>query len=738
MEFNLQRDDDCKSIADENNLSSCSYVTIEVLQPCKNANQRKRKAAPTLKITKPTSPLLRINKRISIHKKDKILTSEELKLNALALEKKELDDRKERNRKKYQALKSNFKRKSSSEVSCTALSTKKLTIPTTPVSHLRNRLGAVQKPIPIHSMNKPTAKTTKDNMHPKLPTQVEPFHFATEKRMRSANTIKADKNIPTAELIQKFFQDSRSHYVPPNAAKSVTLPTSPHLKTKSRCSGAKKSRPMSYEELVEEQMKSFEKNVFKARPVNKRIFESMGEAGVPKVEAKAPTEPVEFHLNIDRRASQPRIRDSMVCEEEFEFKARPMPNFSSSSSDHQNISSSSPRKTPAVAVLTVPVSPKLSGGRRASSAPARRQRLSHREVAQQKENEQRKIQQFLNQPPRTKPTAPKEFALITNRRGQQHRMMLQSKLKAELLAQKKAQKIHANPVPTAILERPAPLPVVPIKEATAPQPFQLRSEALHEEAQRTQRQVQCMEEEQKRREVSFKAKPLPRTTFEEPDISINKGKENEKEHHREPIKPLQVVLESDLRAQRRKEFDQSISQKMQELQLMQIQLFKQKERKQNDDVRDLRRKSVAEGGLCFKAAPMPTHDPYPLKMVRSASSTAPQSPRLSSSKDKDKDRSPRREVCLIPEALNEKVSASIAVSSNKKKPTQKGLRALQQQNIKSDLLSSSSCELFKSSGGSPRAAAKKTLASSSVASPRETTGSKTSRSVEFAHAIRNF
>jgi hypothetical protein len=355
-------------------------------------------------------------------------------------------------------------------------------------------------------------------------------------------------------------------------------------------------------------------------------------------------------------------------------------------------------------------------------------------VAKQKEDEQRKLQKFLHRPPPANPTAPKEFSLATNSRGQHRHQVLQNRLKEELRAQKKARKIHAHPLPAAILERPAPLPVVHIKEATAPQPFQLRSEALHEEAQRTQRQVLLMQEEQKRKEVAFKAKPLPRTTFEEPDISINMGKENEREHSREPIKPVQVVLESDLRAQRRKEFDLSISQKMQELQLMQIQLTKQKERKQDEAVRDLRRRSVAEGGLCFKAAPMPTHDPYPIKMVRSASSTAPQSPRLSSSRDKD--RSPRRDDAVVPDVLKERKSdkVSSALSSTKKKPAQKGLRVLQ-QNTKADLLSSSSCELFKTSGGSPRSIMKKAQVSTAATSPRTI---RTTRSVEFAQAISNF
>ena len=42
---------------------------------------------------------------------------------------------------------------------------------------------------------------------------------------------------------------------------------------------------------------------FKAKPIDKRIFDSMGELGVPKVAAKPVTETVPFELRIDKRAT---------------------------------------------------------------------------------------------------------------------------------------------------------------------------------------------------------------------------------------------------------------------------------------------------------------------------------------------------------------------------------------------------------------------------------------------------
>ena len=720
-----QEEFDCNDEHDDNNLSSCSYATIEIIEHGKGS-KNVRKGRP--KTTKPFSPKLRINKRLSI-KRTQILSSEELQMKSLELERKEMAAKLQQNRRRYQTLKTH---KKSAEAGTTIVrSTKRLTVPTTPVSHLKTRLGSVKKPT-IHNQIAETigSATSRDNF-PRKPTLCEPFQFATDKRLKKEPPARSDANIPAAELIQKFFKDPRSHHVPANAAKSVTLPCSPILKTKSRSKSMSKPRPLSHDEIIDQEMKEFEKHAFRAKPVNKRIFECMGEVGVPKVEAKTTTEPVEFHLNCDRRASQPRIRESIAAshstEDFVEFKARPMPNFNSSSSDQQAPSSPRPATNViSVPTLTIPVSPKLSGGRRASSAPARRQRPSHKEVEKQKEEEQEKLNKFLHQPPPANPTAPVEFHLATSSRGQQHQAALQAKLEAELRAEQEARVVHAQPLKAAILERPASLPAAPVKGPTEPQPFQLRSEVLHAESQKTQQQLHRLQEEQMRKEAAFKAKPLPRTTFEEE--TLNKDE-------REPVKPLQVVLESDVRAQRRKAFDLAVSQKMQELQLMQIELSKQKERQDSETIREMRRKSVAEGGLCFKAAPVPSQDAYPLKMVTSAPTTASISPRLSSSRDKEPAKEKKVGAKKDERALKAVTNATPKAEPASKKLVPKGKLAMTQSEkvVKGDLLSSSSCD----SKSSPRAIGKESARSSSSGNPRAPSSSR-KRNMEFAHAIANF
>lgn len=85
----------------------------------------------------------------------------------------------------------------------------------------------------------------------------------------------------------------------------------------------------TYEERLEEEMKQIKANPFKAKPVNKRIFESNGELGVPKVEAKKSTEPIAFNLRGDQRKKNNGNKSSSFNDKPdmTNFKARPLPAY---------------------------------------------------------------------------------------------------------------------------------------------------------------------------------------------------------------------------------------------------------------------------------------------------------------------------------------------------------------------------------------------------------------------------
>ena len=79
-----------------------------------------------------------------------------------------------------------------------------------------------------------------------------------------------------------------------------------------------------------EEMAAINSKPFRARPLDKRIFEGSGELGVPKIAARPLTEPVCFELKSDMRAKQARIhvdQDTTMQVPSTTFKARPLPAF---------------------------------------------------------------------------------------------------------------------------------------------------------------------------------------------------------------------------------------------------------------------------------------------------------------------------------------------------------------------------------------------------------------------------
>jgi hypothetical protein len=105
---------------------------------------------------------------------------------------------------------------------------------------------------------------------------------------------------------------------------------SPKLRTKKRgeYAGAK-SKFLTHDQKVEQEMQDIQSHPFRARKLDRRIFESAGELGVPKVAAKPVTEPVEFQLRADQRSQQPRVRTSASTSlspaKKSPYKAKPAP-----------------------------------------------------------------------------------------------------------------------------------------------------------------------------------------------------------------------------------------------------------------------------------------------------------------------------------------------------------------------------------------------------------------------------
>jgi hypothetical protein len=117
---------------------------------------------------------------------------------------------------------------------------------------------------------------------------------------------------------------------PSNAAQTITVGQSPKLRTKKRGQfAASRPKPPTHEEQEAAEMEEIGRHPFKALPLDRRIFDSAGEMGVPKVAARPVTEPHEFEFRSDKRTAQPRVRDLAAtvgsAERPALFKARPAP-----------------------------------------------------------------------------------------------------------------------------------------------------------------------------------------------------------------------------------------------------------------------------------------------------------------------------------------------------------------------------------------------------------------------------
>jgi targeting protein for Xklp2 len=384
--------------------------------------------------------------------------------------------------------------------------------------------------------------------------------------------------------MMKFQNDARSHHVP-QVTLQLTEASSPKLRTKARAQSTGRPRPKSFLEKEEEAMAEASKHVFKFKPVDKRIFSSMGELGVPKVPAKQCTtfDEFTFRYNGERAAA----RQQSKCEEApvTVFKALPMPDFSAAPVAVGTVHE--------VAPVTRPVSPKLSGTQRASSAPARRQRPHHDDVKRMKEEqeaaERERSKRHLSL------TEPEAFNFRTEERGKAFQAVLEHRIRQEQEEERRQREFKAQPVMKAI-DKPF-VPESHKRELTEFQEFHLVTDARHEISEASIRAQQEREKQQLEEQSKFHARPVPKS------IESGKGFVPRLEE-KEPTKPLNVVLQSEERAEKRRRFEQELARRQKVLEAEKARMQDMLAKKENEEVQELRRKPVSEGGLCFKAEPV--------------------------------------------------------------------------------------------------------------------------------------
>jgi hypothetical protein len=212
-----------------------------------------------------------------------------------------------------------------------------------------------------------------------------------------------------------------------------------------------------------------------------------------------------------------------------------------------------------------------------------------------------------------------EFHFRCDSRGEAASEALKRRIEREMEEEKKAREVKANPFPEKIFTKQFTV-THSEKKLTEIDEFQLQSIDRHNETVEKIKQHEKQNELERKKEATFHAKPLPKTTFE--------TKFEIQHPEREPLKAQNVNLAIDQRALKRKEFDDYIAQQ----QKLKEQEKLEKERKKIEEeqriIKELRHKSIEEGGLCFKASPILTTDVFPPKHVESAPLTEPVAPNL--------------------------------------------------------------------------------------------------------------
>lgn len=495
-------------------------------------------------------------------------------------------------------------------------------------------------------MEAPNAKRNKTAAAPQLPeggvTIPEPFNFAIEERADMRRTRKHHKFDASEE---EETNENRAPYVPlaqqlkrlekatpdrwkrnpkkrdsPKGPRELTIPQDFHFETSIRqamrpgyaagpCIVKASSFltfnacsiPMAVEEPEPEQ--------FKARPLNKKIFESSGDLGVPRVEKRQPTIPVSPHFAVAERAAfrrAPSADDVRAAEEEElragrEFKAGPITHHAFQGGRVERL------------VPTIPQSPALSTKERALLRPTQAPEEAHGRDAFDTQFRARPMkvveQPFMPQLGEVHLTEPAPFDLATERRRIDDEQRRQEKLEAEQREVEAARQFKARKVPRKALDNPF-IPSLELK-VTEPAPFELLSVQKHDLYQDLFHERVEEEERERREAMEFKARVFKHAKPFVPQRSTK------------PLTMLdEVVLNSDTRAAQRREFDNKLMVKeaaQQEAERKRQILEQERQKQETKKLRaQLVHKPVAVPETLYKVGFVPRPSEQPL--------TAPKTP----------------------------------------------------------------------------------------------------------------
>ncbi|KNC96979.1 uncharacterized protein SPPG_07797 [Spizellomyces punctatus DAOM BR117] len=347
-------------------------------------------------------------------------------------------------------------------------------------------------------------------------------------------------------------------------------------------------------------VKSFEANVperFKAKPGPAKVFSAVSSPWRGHVRMTKPRSPYLLTKLRKKTHTVPSREEQELAElaKIQPFKAKPV--------DRKILASDRPIGVPAVpkSAPTIPQSPAITKPRPPPAPEPSPPRIVKANPIP------KKIFQPFEPVVEHRVIVPPEFSLPGDEISRRKKIEFEERVKREKEEEERAKQFRAYPLP---YDEPDPLPSVPHRPITNPQPFNLETEIRGSFARLTIEEKRERELREQERMRQFRANPLPCL---DPFIPQPSNR---------PLTDVEnVLLHTDVRAEERRAFEESRKQREAIEQKMREEMAKDDEEREKEQIRLLRKQQV------HKAQPVLYDKMKPLNVKPSTKKlTEPESP----------------------------------------------------------------------------------------------------------------
>ncbi|GMJ09881.1 targeting protein for XKLP2 [Hibiscus trionum] len=443
--------------------------------------------------------------------------------------------------------------------------------------------------------------------------------------------------VSMAEMLKKFQSSTRDLSFPHRSSSNMpplklTRPKEPELETAQR---TRSVRVKSTAELEEEMMAKIPK--FKARPLNKKIFEAPPLPSIPRSTPKPP-EFQEFHLETMARASKNAETSSVASTEvsrqnnqwkphltepktpvlQTSLRARPIKVKSSIELEQEELEKAPKFKARPLNKKIFESKGELGifcNAKKQVTIPQEFHFATHERVPPPAAVfdlfDKLSLNSESSHDPIPRKTIPNPFHLHTEERGAEKEKKFVMEVIGKRFEEERARVPKANPYPYTT-DYPVIPPKPEPKQCTKPEPFPLESLVRHEEEMKREMEERKKKEKEEVQMRVFKAQPVLK---EDPIPVPEKAR-----------KPLAQVQEFDLhvnhRAVERAEFDQKVKEKEMIYKRYREESEATRMIEEEKALKQLRRTMVPH------ARPLPKFDHPFCPQKSSKETTKPKSPRL--------------------------------------------------------------------------------------------------------------